>query len=145
MAIIKEMLLNISSVIHNLDDAGLTVGDTEKDSFTTDGFLKINDGVFTLSYVEKRENSKVFCDIISDGKTVSVKRTGSVECKMLFESGKSFSGIYKIPPFAFDMELFTKKADSSLTKDGGEISLVYDMTIGGAKKACKMTVTARKK
>ena len=46
--------------------------------------------------------------------------------------------LYKLPPYAFDMTVKTKKLGISLTPFGGDIRISYLACIGGAEKTCEM-------
>ena len=63
MQLIKEKRFKISSVIENLTPDGLVDGEAEKTEITPEGFLKISDGSFEISYVELTEGDKVITDI----------------------------------------------------------------------------------
>ena len=69
-----------------------------------------------------------------------VKREGGVEYEFIFREGETTSSLYSVPPYSFDTEIYTGKIRSSLTEEGGEISLLYYMTIGGAKKRTRMKI-----
>ena len=140
MVKIKECFLKISSNVINLDDAGLAEGDSEKDSFCVSGFIKTEEDAKIISYVEKRNDTSLSCDVRICGDEVKVSRRGDVVCDMLFSVGKTHKTVYECPPFKFDMEIRALRVDSSVSEDGGSLSLLYSMTIGGAKKRCRMKI-----
>ncbi len=142
MATVKKIKLNICSLIENLDSSGLVAEDAERDSVDCSGELLISDGSFTISYTEKREGGEVNCLITESRGELTVKRTGAVESEMHFAVGKPYSTLYKVPPFSFDMKIETLRLTSTLSDNGGEISLLYRMTVGGAAKKTKMKITA---
>ena len=61
---------------------------------------------------------------------------------MLFSVEKTHKSIYKVPPFSFDMTIETLRLTSTLSDMGGEINLLYRMTVGGAVRKTKMKITA---
>ena len=140
MAVIKEKKIIISSVIENLLPSGLSDGEPEKTEVSADGFLKISDGEYILSYVEKTESGRVSSDIFITDSTVRVKRSGDIESDMLFCEGLSHKSLYSVTPYSFDAEIFTKKIRKSMTRDGGRIDIFYTMKIGGADKKVKMRI-----
>ena len=140
MAFIKEKKLKVSSVIENLLPSGLVDGEPEKTEISPDGFLKISDGEYNITYSELTEGGKVVSDIIITDKSVRVKRTGAIESDMLFVEGLTHKSLYGVPPYSFDTEIITKKIRNNMTRDGGRVDIFYNMKIGGAEKQVKMRI-----
>ena len=140
MAVIKEKKIKISSVIENLLPSGLTDGDAERSESSADGFLKITDGEFCLSFSEMSEGGKVISDITVTERSVRVKRVGALVSDMYFEEGVTHSSLYEVPPYSFDAEITTRKIRNSMTRDGGRVDIFYNMKIGGAMKNVKMRI-----
>ena len=140
MAIIKEKKIKMSSVIENLLPSGLTDGEPERAESVTDGFLKISDGEYAISYVELTEGGRVAADIVITDGSVRVKRAGAIESDMLFSEGLSHSSVYGVPPYSFDTEIYTKRIRNEMTRDGGRVDIFYTMKIGGADKKVKMRI-----
>ncbi len=140
MAVIKEKKIKMSSVIENLLPSGLTDGEPEKAETSADGFLKISDGEYTLSYVEITEGGRVCADIFVTESSVRVKRAGAIESDMLFEEGVTHCSLYGVPPYSFDTEIYTRRIRNEITRDGGKIDIFYTMKIGGAEKKVKMRI-----
>lgn len=140
MAVIKEKKIKMSSVIENLLPSGLTDGEPERAETVTDGFLKISDGEYSLSYVEVTEGGRVAADIFVREDSVRVKRAGAIESDMLFSEGLSHKSVYGVPPYSFDAEVCTKRIRNEMTRDGGKIDIFYTMKIGGADKKVKMRI-----
>jgi len=138
----KKVRLTVTSLIENLDDAGLPSGDTERDSVATTGELSLKDGMMRLSYTEEREGAKTLCTISGTASRLTVRRTGAVEAEMRFSEGEVSKTLYRIPPFAFDAEIVTLRLEALIGDGGVKISLLYRMNIGGAEKKTKMTITA---
>lgn len=140
MAFIYDAEIRIHSVIDELDESGIATGEPEVSINTLPGFLKYDriGGDITLSYAEYIEGERVLTDIILSGGTVTLKRRGALTSDMVFREGESTRSLYTVAPYSFDMTLTTKKIRSNLTKDGGELSLIYTMNVGGAEKAARM-------
>lgn len=134
--------LKISSNVINLDEDGRPEGEVEKDELCVAGALNAEGDAITLSYKEEREGSSVLCKITARGDEVKVSRRGDVISDMLFSPGKIHKSVYKVPPFSFDMEISALKIENGLKRDGGVLSLLYGMTVGGAKKRCRMKIEA---
>jgi len=143
MAIIKEKKLIISSVIENLLPSGLPDGEPEKTEISPEGFLKISDSEYEITYSEMTEGGKVVSAINVTSDSVRVKRVGAVESDMLFREGLTHTSLYSIPPYSFDSEIYTRKIRNNLTRDGGRIDIFYNMKIGGAEKQVKMRIECK--
>ena len=140
MAIIKEKKFIISSVIENLLPSGLVDGEAEKTEISPDGFLKISDGGYEITYSEFTEGGKVVSTITVTENTVRVKRVGAVESDMLFEEGTLHTSLYGVPPYSFDVEIMTKKIRNNMTRESGRLDIHYKMKIGGADKNVRMKI-----
>lgn len=142
MALSKNAYIRISSLIENLDSAGLPEGDAERDFIECRGKLITDCGTVSLSYTESREGGEVQCLISKTGGEILVKRCGAVESEMRFALGKPCTALYRVPPFAFDMKIETLRLCCTLDEFGGEVDLLYKVTVGGASKKTKMKITA---
>ena len=140
MAIIKEMKFYISSTIDNLTPSGLTDGEPERNDISVEGFYKISDDGYEITYSEQTEGGRVVSDIIITESSVTVKRRGAVDSEMVFSEGLVHKSLYTVSPYSFDAEVLTKRIRSSLTKDGGKIDIFYNMKIGGAEKNARMKI-----
>ena len=143
MAIIKEMKFYISSSIDNLTKEGLADGEPERNDITVEGFYKISDEGYEITYSEMTEGGKVVSDIVITASSVTVKRRGAVDSEMVFSEGLLHKSLYTVSPYSFDAEVLTKRIRNGLTKDGGRIDIFYNMKIGGADKAVKMRIDCR--
>ena len=135
----KDVKIEIDSLIEDLDDNGL-VADSAKASTLSEGKMRADGNEFFLFYTETAENEKTESEISLKNGLVSVSRSGSLRCDFLFAEGKTTSTVYSVGGYSFDAEIYTRKIRSSFGEDGGKISLIYDMTIGGAKKKTKMKI-----
>ncbi len=140
----KEVKIKIESTVEELDDAGLTES-SEKTESTAKGFIDENEDKIKITYSETEENITTNTLITVTEKEVSVTRDGGVEYEFVFKEGESTSSVYSVPPYSFDTEIYTRKIRKALTDTDGEISLLYDMTIGGAKKRTRMKIKVMKK
>ena len=73
---------------------------------------------------------------------VVLERRGAISSVMIFKEGEHHTSVYSVPPYEFDMALYTKRVKSTLGESGGELLLVYDAEVGGSKTTCYMTVSA---
>ena len=135
--------IEIESVVEDLDDAGLT-SSSDKTKSSAVGDMTITDNNILVSYTESAEGVTTVSQITSDEECVTVKRSGGVEYEFIFSEGKKTSSLYSVPPYSFDTEIYTRKIRKEFGECGGKISLIYDMTIGGAKKKTRMTIRISK-
>ena len=131
--------ITVSSVIYELDDAGL-VADSDKTELMCQAVLDINAGRSILHYTTEENGQKTDTDIYIADATVRVIRRGAIESDFIFEEKTSFKSLYKIPPYAFDAEIYTKKIRRTEQDGMKEISVIYDMTVGEAKKSVRMKI-----
>ena len=140
-----KLSLTVNSVIDNLDDAGLTEGDPEINIFTTDGTLSVNDRLTKLVFTETVESECITSTIYVTEDGVRLFKRGAIEADMRFAEGACEKTIYRVGPYAFDMEITTKRIRCALDENGGELSLLYAMNVGGQDKNVKMKITAKRK
>lgn len=143
MAIIKEMTFKIESTIEELDEAGLPTGEPERTSVAESGFFRLGAGELRMDYTERGEGgTRVHCEIAAAGERVTVARRGDVECDMVFEKGVRHASLYRVPPYSFDMEIVTLRLENELTADGGRLTILYRMKLGGAERRTRMVLVA---
>ena len=137
---IFEAKIKILSAISELDSSGLSVGEEEKSETEVACFYHLFEEQILITYSENSEGGRIDSEITVKNDTVTVKRCGALESELVFAEGKSHSSLYKIPPYAFDAVVTTKKIRRNLSRDGGTLDLHYVMNIGGADKAARMKI-----
>jgi uncharacterized beta-barrel protein YwiB (DUF1934 family) len=140
-----DLTLTVHSVIDNLDDAGLPDGEPEINIFTTGGTLTEYEAGYRLVFTESSEGQESTSTLTLTAHGVTLKKRGAIESDMIFREGAIIPTVYKVGPYAFDMEIRTKKIRSSLSQDGGELQLMYTMNIGGQEKSVRMKISAKRK
>lgn len=143
MAYIYDFEYTVHSVIDNLNEVGLPDGEPEISITTVKGFLKRTDDALLITYSEQTDGGKVLTDIEISGDSVSLKRRGSVVFDVTFREGETVSTVYSVPPYSFDCTVRTRRIRNSITKDGGELTLLYSMNIGGQEKNVRMKISAK--
>ena len=137
--------LTVLSVIDNLDDFGLSDGDPEINSFTTDGTLTQTERFIKLAFSEMSESGEISSTLYITEDDVRLFKRGAIDTDMRFAKGVCEKTIYRVGPYAFDMEITTRNIRNSLTEDGGELTLIYAMNIGVQDKNVRMNITAKRK
>ena len=140
---IREAEIKIESVIENLDSAGLPEGEAERTSNCVSGFIHYTDEGILLTYSEDNDGAAVYSDVTYSDGEVWVKRRGALKSELFFKEGTEHSSIYEIPPYKFDATVKTRRIKASFSDEGGEISLFYNMKIGGAEKNARMRIWIR--
>ncbi len=140
----KNVKIEIDSLIEDLDDSGLAL-DSSKNKITAEGKMKSDNGEVFLFYTETSENGKTESELSLCGRELTLKRKGGISSDFLFSEGKASASLYSVGQYAFDCEIYTRKIRTAFNEDGGEITLIYDMTLGGAKKKTKMKILVRSK
>nr|MBE6544628.1 DUF1934 domain-containing protein [Oscillospiraceae bacterium] len=137
---LKRVNLKIESVIDNLDPAGLTEGESERNVSESVGSLLISEENVRITYKEKTEGGESESEIICSGGGVTVRRRGAIESELYFKEGETHQSVYSVPPYKFDAEVKTRRVCIELSETGGRIDLFYNMKIGGAEKAARMKI-----
>jgi len=135
----------VLSAIQNLDAHGLSDGEPESSRVTARGTILEKEGAVMLSYVEEGEGGKTECKItlFSDGHA-RVIRHGAVEADFLFIEGKTEKTVYAVPPYRFDAVLKTDRIRMGERDGYREAAFFYHLTVGGAPKACRLTILYKK-
>lgn len=135
----KKIRINIESTVEDLDDAELTVS-SDKTHAEALGVMEENDGTVSVSYSQTEEGLTSNSRVTVKGESVEVNRSGDAEYSFVFTEGKTTGSLYTVPPYSFDTEIYTRRIRKALTPTGIDITLIYDMTIGGAKKKTTMKI-----
>ena len=159
MAFIYDVDITVHSVIEYME-GGMPSGEPEVSITTHQGFMKRGEGVTEILYNENTEGGKVhteikllelpreICTACADSAPiryrVELTKHGAIESRMELEEGKSFSAPYSIPPYRFDMELKCGRIRPSLSAEGGELRLTYDMTVGGACRRARLNLKLKR-
>lgn len=133
------MYVEIDSLIEELDSAGIA---ESAERTRTECAATVTEwaGRLTVSYEEESEGGKISSLItVSDGE-ITVKRSGAIESEFIFREAQTTHSLYKIPPYSFDTEIYTKKIRNNLTEGAGDLSILYEMTLGGSKKRVRMKI-----
>ena len=135
----EKVKINIESVVEDIDDAGL-VTSSDKTKSEAYGILDESGGAFTVSYSETAEGITTRSEIIIGSEAITVKRCGGLEYDFVFFEGKTTESLYKVPPYSFDTEIYTRRIRKEIVGSDLKVTLFYDMTIGGAKKKTRMNI-----
>lgn len=141
MASEKNYTIKIVSTIDDLDDNGLIESTEKNDETYSASVTEWGNDAYTICYRESGEDKEIDTLITVKGDEVTVKREGSISSEFVFKEKCTHMAVYSIPPFSFDAEIFTRKIRGGLTLCGGELTIIYDMTVGGAKKSVRMKIS----
>ncbi|MBP3606259.1 MAG: DUF1934 domain-containing protein [Clostridia bacterium] len=140
MAFIKEGIFTVRSRIEDLDESGLAT-DAENIESTCEGFLRAGEGEMLLTYTEGEGEAKTFSQITVFSDSVIVTRRGATESSIRLKMGEKHTSVYKIPPYAFDMEVEALRIRNEMSIKGGRLDLHYFMTVGGQKRKVRLSLS----
>ena len=140
MAAIKEKKITVESVIEDIDAAGIAES-SEKCRTECDAFFRADGDNYSITYREVSEGGVIDTDITVSRERVTVKRTGAIASVFNFAEGLCERSVYKMPPYEFDAEITTVKIRNNLTRDGGNLTILYGMNIGGSNRRVRMRVS----
>lgn len=130
----KKAIITVDSTVLNDEEDLVGV-------VTPGEFYKIDDG-FKVEYEETKlsgmEGTKT--TIIVREKSFDLIREGTTETKMEFQNNVRTVSMYKTPYGILDVNIHTKKLDINVSEDGGSISAIYMLEIGG-QPAIKTNLT----
>ncbi|AEG61921.1 DUF1934 domain-containing protein [Desulforamulus ruminis] len=69
----------------------------------------------------------------TDGKTVTIIRSGSVNSRQVFEEGKAHRSVYQTSFGCLDITVLPRRVDVDLTEQGGSIKLEYELELNDSK------------
>ena len=133
--------IKITSRVTLIGDPGPEITDE-----VNEGYIKYTDAgeVILVSYKSWTEGGTVTTDVHLSEDSIRLVRRGAIDSELVFREGESYTTVYKLPPYAFDMNVMTKKLSVSITPLGGEIRISYGLTVGGAEKLCEMHIAVRR-
>jgi uncharacterized beta-barrel protein YwiB (DUF1934 family) len=116
-------------------DAQSTAGGRPEDGMRliTTGKLYENQNETVIRYEESLDEKEPPQKIrlsIRDG-VITMSRKGSYDADMVFQKGKRYESQYRTPYGVMDMALYCTRADVVRAQNGGEISLQYQLDLGG--------------
>lgn len=136
----NSFYVSVRSFVENLDDFGLTES-TESDTATAPCEFAVRGGASRIIYKTENDGVSTQTEITVTKRGVRLVRHGGIESVMEFSEGEITKTLYRIPPYAFDAEIDTKRVCGSFTEDGGTLELLYLLSIGGAKKKMRLSLT----
>lgn len=98
-----------------------------------------------ILYKTENDDDKTSSMIKVDKDTIQIKRSGSVNSLMVYKAGENRKFMYEIPYGTIEMELETEKIISMLEEKGGEIRLLYTLSVQGEKYFNDMVITVVKR
>lgn len=129
-------MLNINVINHQEIDG-------EKDIIEENalGSCYEKNGKTYILYKTKTELGEVSNILITDGYTVTLKRTGASASTMIFDKKKSTSTVYRMPYGNIQMEITTEKIVNALSNGTGTLKIFYTITMQGQKICNNMRIT----
>ncbi len=104
------------------------------------GSLYIKDSKIYIIYKLTSDEGETSVIVTIQKDNVTVKRTGSVSSKMIFDKNKKTQLKYNTMYGSIDTVIDTQKIVNAITEDGGKLRLVYTLTMQGAKMYNDMVI-----
>lgn len=96
----------------------------------TIGTYAFKNDKYYIFYDEMNEDGAKTETMLKVGENIAVlKRTGATENKMVIEVGKRNSSVYSTPMGEFIMDIYGEEVKSTLTDNGGIVSLIYSLNM----------------
>ena len=125
--------------LKNINNYDITIYNSQRMDDDTDvieeksiGTFSIRDNKAYIMYKSGDGGDETTSVVTASEDGVKIKRKGAVNSDMLYVEGRKTSFIYRIPYGTMDMEIYTELIENSLNDDGGELHLVYDLSVQGA-------------
>ena len=125
--------------LKNINNYDITIYNSQRMDDDTDvieeksiGTFSIRDNKAYIMYKSGEGDDETTSVVTASEDGVKIKRKGAVNSDMLYVEGRKTSFIYRIPYGTMDMEIYTELIENSLNDDGGELHLVYDLSVQGA-------------
>ena len=108
------------------------------------GCLQKKDEQYKIIYKETSDGSDIITELVfSDGNNrLVVNKKGYAECKMVFSEKKQSSFIYRLPYGDLDAEITTHTLTNTIDTSGGEIYVLYTLSLGGQTQKISMKISA---
>ena len=134
---LKKVKITVASAVRAEDEPT-----SERTVERADGYIKYGTGgVCLVSYKTKGEGGEITTEVFREENGVRLVRRGAIRSEIIFEEGKEHASLYCVPPLSFDMTVKTRTLDFGITENGGTLTLLYSMDVGGAQRLAKMDIT----
>ena len=108
------------------------------------GCLQKKDEQYKIIYKETSDGSDIITELVfcDEGNRLIVNKKGDVDCKMIFSEAKPSSFVYRLAYGAFDAEITTHTLKNTMGLSGGEICVLYTLSLGGQTQRISMKISA---
>lgn len=122
----KEVLIEIKGTQQYAEE------DSDVTTFTTNGTMSVEKGVYTLRYEESEmigaKGVKTEL-IIENGEKMTLARYGGMESRMTVEKGRRHSCLYNTPQGDFVIGIYGEALMADLNESGGKIYMSYTLDV----------------
>lgn len=108
------------------------------------GVLQKKDKQYRIIYKERSDGADLTTELVfSEGdESLIVNKRGDAECQMLFCESRQSSFIYRLAYASFDAEITTHSLTNTISASGGEICVLYTLSLGGQSQKISMKISA---
>ncbi len=111
-------------------------GPAEQMELVTRGQMRVEDGIYTLSYQESEvtglEGTMTTIKVEQEDERVTLTRVGEYNSEMVFEEGGRHLSLYNTPYGAVSMGVITRHLLAELDENGGCVEVDYTLEVEGA-------------
>ena len=121
-------------------------GETQTVEQDLTGTLTVLEGGWSVSKRERESSGlgKTVTTLTAAPGKVVLDRMGETVCRMVFRPGRKTLADYATPYGTFPLEIFTQEVSAKLEENGGEVELVYGLSLsGGEPGETRLTLTFR--
>ena len=136
-----------NNVIINIKNLQSDNESTEKTELITEGKFYKKDDRFYIFYSEEESEETSACTvmIVASENDVTMSRKGDFSSKMHYVKGKTEQITYHTPYGNMSMVLKTSDIKNRLTDCGGELKLLYMLSVNGEIINNDLTITVKKR
>ncbi|MBQ2738140.1 MAG: DUF1934 domain-containing protein [Clostridia bacterium] len=96
--------------------------------------VRLRGRTWFITYTEHTDGGECEVALAYNGRRLTMARRGAVKVTLGFSPKEKFSTLYTVGGMRMNMMTYTTGLSGELTDSGGEITLGYDMNVGGVPR-----------
>lgn len=117
----------------NIQSSQEARGEKDHMTVTTQGVLRQEGDTSIIEYSDIEGGPEGLTTIRVQDHTVSMQKLGAIETEFVFEQGKTYATLYKLPYGDMHVTLLPTRVNAEIGEKSGSIELEYVMSIAGAQ------------
>ncbi len=116
-------------------------GEREQMNIKTQGTLRQSEDASIIEYVDMEGDTPAGTTTIWVREdTVGMQKKGAIETEFVFEEGKTYSTLYRMPFGEMNVTLLPTHVDARMGKKSGSIELEYVLNIAGSQVVNRLSL-----